>query len=129
MPACGTPTIVRPDRSGTPIGSRQNVVGSTYPTRALWAGAPRTSRAQRRLRGTHRLQIQPVAATLNYALVAAIGACRSAKPGRQASSAAASPQAAANISHRPATARLPVISIRKVLIAGVNPPNSAVARL
>jgi hypothetical protein len=64
-----------------------------------------------------------------YVPIAAIGTCRSAKPGRQASSAAASPQAAANISHRQATARLPVTSIRKVLIAEVKPPNSAVARL
>ena len=43
--------------------------------------------------------------------------------------AADNPQTAANESHRPGTARLPVTWIRYVQIAGVKPPKIAVARL
>jgi len=48
---------------------------------------------------------------------------------RHAKIAAVRPQAAANMSHRPGTARLPVACISQVAIAGVKPPKSAVARL
>jgi hypothetical protein len=42
---------------------------------------------------------------------------------------ASSPQTAAAVIHRPGAPLSPVISIRPVAMAGVKPPNSAVARL